>query len=112
MVVAGLEPLLPHGLAYLISDNGPQFRADLFQALAQRQSFVHVRIAPHRACTNGIAERFVQTIKRWLEGRTWHNAEELRQLLAEFLDFYNDRPHQGAELKGLSPNEYARRLVT
>jgi hypothetical protein len=23
---------------------------------------------------------------------------------------YNDRPHQGKELQGLSPNEYARRL--
>jgi len=32
-------------------------------------------------------------------------------LLAEFLLYYNDRPHQGVELQGLSPNEYARRLA-
>ena len=112
MVVAGLEPLLPSELRYLISDNGPQFRAEIFAALATRQSFVHVRIAPHRACTNGIAERFIQTLKKWLEEHTWHNAEELKKLLEEFLVFYNDRPHQGTALNGLSPNEYARRLAT
>ena len=33
-----------------------------------------------------------------------------RLLLAEFIVYYNDRPHQGAELAGLSPNEYARQL--
>jgi transposase InsO family protein len=111
-VVAGLEPLLPPELCYLISDNGTQFRAENFAALATRQSLVHVRIAPRRACTNGIAERFIQTLKKWLEEHAWHNAEELRKLLEEFLAFYNDRPHQGAALNGLSPNEYARRLAT
>jgi len=32
-------------------------------------------------------------------------------LLAEFITYYNDRPPQGAELDGLSPNEFARRLA-
>jgi hypothetical protein len=32
-------------------------------------------------------------------------------LLIEFIAYYNDRPHQGAELDGLSPNEFARRLA-
>ena len=29
--------------------------------------------------------------------------QELEPLLSGFLAFYNDRPHQGAELNGLSP---------
>ncbi len=111
MVVAELEPLLPPELRYMISDNGSQFTAGFFAALASRKGFIHVRIAPHRPCTNGIAERFVQTLKAWLEKHTWHNVEELKELLHEFYLFYNDRPHQGAELHGLSPNEYARRLL-
>jgi transposase InsO family protein len=111
MVVAALRQLLPAELQFLISDNGPQFTAEAFAALTRSANFIHVRIAPHRPCTNGIAERFVQTLKGWLADRTWATPEELEHLLVEFLAFYNDRPHQGAELDGLSPNEYARRLA-
>jgi len=111
MVVAALRPLLPPELQFLISDNGPQFIADTFTQLAQSAEFTHVRITPRRACTNGIAERFVQTLKAWLANHTWTTPEELDRLLLEFQAFYNDRPHQGAELDGLSPNEYARRLA-
>lgn len=111
MVVAALRPLLPPELQFLISDNGPQFIADTFTQLAKTAEFTHVRIAPRRACTNGIAERFVQTLKAWLADQTWTTPQELDRLLLEFLAFYNDRPHQGAELDGLSPNEYARRLA-
>jgi len=110
MVVEALRALLPAELQFLISDNGPQFTAQAFAALAQAANFIHVRIAPHRGCTNGIAERFIGTLKEWLADRTWTTVEELITLLAEFQAFYNDRPHQGAELKGLSPNEYARHL--
>jgi hypothetical protein len=39
----------------------------------------------------------------------WNSPEELAALLAEFIKYYNDCPHQGAELDGLSPNEIARR---
>ena len=111
MVIAALRHLLPTELQFLISDNGPQFKADAFVELARTANFIHVRIAPRRACTNGIAERFVQTLKAWLAQHTWTTPEEMERLLAQFLLFYNDRPHQGAELNGLSPNEYARRLV-
>ena len=111
MVVAALRHLLPAELQFLISDNGPQFKADAFAELARTANFIHVRIAPRRACTNGIAERFVQTLKDWLAEHSWTTPEELEHLLVEFLAFYNDRPHQGMELNGLSPNEYACRLA-
>jgi transposase InsO family protein len=111
MVVAALRQLLPAELQFLISDNGPQFKADAFAELARTANFIHVRIAPRRACTNGIAERFVQTLKDWLAQHAWTTPEELERLLVEFLAFYNDRPHQGTELNGLSPNEYACRLA-
>lgn len=111
MVVTTLRAACPPELQFLISDNGAQFIAEAFANLAQEVEFLHVRIAPYHACTNGIAERFVRTLKEWLETHTWNTPEELEALLAEFLTFYNDRPHQGAELKGLSPNEYARRLA-
>ena len=110
-VVNALRPLLPPGLAFLISDNGQQFRAVAFGALAGRAHFVHVRIAPYRPCSNGIAERFVQTLKGLLVERTWQDAEQLAALLPDCQAVYNDRPHQGTELNGRSPNEYARVLA-
>jgi transposase InsO family protein len=115
MVVAALRALWPPGVQFVISDNGAQFIAEVFQQFAQERVFLHVRIAPHRAGTNGIAERFGRTLKEGLEGRAWHTPEELAALLVEFIEYYavpargNDRPHQGAELDGLSPNASAPR---
>jgi len=111
MVVAALRALCPPELQFVISDNGTQFIAEAFARFAQEMAFVHVRIAPYRARTNGIAERFVRTLKEWLEVHSWNSPEELVALLVEFIEYYNDRPHQGAELDGLSPNEFACRLA-
>ena len=46
MVIAALRHLLPTELQFLISDNGPQFKADAFAELARTANFIHVRIAP------------------------------------------------------------------
>lgn len=110
VVIEALGQLLPADVRFVISDNGSHFRSDALAALAQRAHFVHVRIAPYRARTNGIAERFVRTLKEGLQGQSWSSAEEVPGLLAQQLDSYNERPHQGRELAGLSPNEYANRL--
>jgi transposase InsO family protein len=111
MIVAALRAIWPPELDFVITDNGAQFIAEAFARFAQDMDFLHVRIAPHRPRTNGIAERFVRTLKEWLETHTWHSPEEFAALLAEFIEYYNNRPHQGAELDGLSPNEFARRLA-
>lgn len=109
MIVAALRVLCPPELQFIISDNGAQFIAEAFAQFVKEQELIHVRIAPHHPCTNGIAERFVRTLKEWLESHTWNSPEELEALLKKFIEYYNDRPHQGAELDGLSPNEFARR---
>lgn len=111
LIIAALRAICPPELQFMISDNGPQFIAEAFAQFAQQQTFLHVRIAPRRPCSNGIAERFVLTLKQGLETHAWTCPEELAALLIQFIEFYNDRPHQGAELDGLSPNEFARRLA-
>lgn len=111
MIVSALRAVCPPALEFLISDNGAQFIAEAFAQFMRDQECLHVRIAPRRPCTNGIAERFVRTLKEWLATRSWNSPDELEALLAEFILYYNDRPHQGAELQGLSPNEFARRLI-
>ncbi len=110
MVVAALRELLPDELQFLISDRGVHFTAQVFRQLAQDEDFIHVLIARHRPQSNGIAERFVRTLKEWLKPKSWQSDEELAILLDLFWQEYNDRPHQGLPIAGLSPNEFANRL--
>jgi transposase InsO family protein len=110
VVIAALRALLPAALQFLISDRGTHFTAQPFAQFAQEEDFVHVLIARHRPESNGIAERFVRTLKAWLAERAWDGVEGLGPLLAQFAAEYNDRPHQGLGIPGLSPNEFAARF--
>jgi transposase InsO family protein len=110
MVVAALRILLPSDLQFLISDRGIHFTADVFQQFVKEAEFVHVVIARHRPQSNGIAERFVRTLKEWLADKAWQSDKELYEFLHQFLSDYNDRPHQGLPIPGLSPDEYAKRI--
>jgi transposase InsO family protein len=110
VVVAALRALLPAQLQFLISDRGCHFTAQQFAQFAQEEDFVHVLIARHRPESNGIAERFVRTLKEWLADQAWSDAEVLGVLLEQFRATYNDRPHQGLAIPGLSPDEFAARF--
>lgn len=110
MVVDALRTLLPAELQFLISDRGVHFTAQVLQELARSEGFVHVVIARHRPQSNGIAERFVRTLKEWLATRSWSDDQELFKFLADFRTEYNDRPHQGLAIPGLSPNEFSKRI--
>ncbi len=110
MVRAALETLLPPALQFLISDRGIHFTAQAVARLAREADFVHVLIARHRPQSNGIAERFVRTLKEWLAAQAWSDSADLAPLLRRFLQEYNARPHQGLSIPGLSPDEFARRL--
>ncbi len=109
MVVTALRELLPPELQFLVSDRGTHFTAHVFQELARNKGFTHVLIARHRPESNGMAERFVWTLKEWLRDKSWKDVQQLATLLAAFRAEYDDRPHQGLPDPGLSPNEYAKR---
>jgi transposase InsO family protein len=110
LIVEALRVLLPPDLLFLITDRGTHFRANAFQELIRSEEFIHVLIARHRPQSNGIAERFVRSLKEWLKDKSWENDQELTALLAQFLAEYNDRPHQGLPIPGLSPNEFEKRI--
>jgi transposase InsO family protein len=109
-VEQALRALLPRYLAFLISDQGTHFRSKLLAHFAQEANFVQILSYRHRPQTNGIAERFVRTLKQWLRPFAWSGHSDLSDLLKNFCLDYNDRPHQGLPIPGLSPNEFARRL--
>jgi transposase InsO family protein len=110
MIVDALSYLLPPDLLFVISDRGTHFTADAFQTLMRSEEFIHVLIARHRPQSNGIAERFVRSLKEWLRHKSWQDDQELAALLNQFLAEYNGRPHQGLPIPGLSPNEFASRI--
>lgn len=111
MVVDALAVLLPPHLQYLIADRGIHFKAKVLLELAHLREFKRVLLSPHRPQSNGIAERFVRTVKEYLTACSWENPEQLEPILKNLPFEYNERPHQGLELQGLSPNEYARRIA-
>ncbi|WP_164689770.1 integrase core domain-containing protein [Herpetosiphon llansteffanensis] len=111
-VVAALQDQLPASVAFVISDRGVHFTAHAFRAFTRTQGFLHVPISRRRPQTNGIAERMVRTLKEWLREQTWQSAAELDTLLGAFVVDYNDRPHQGRGLDGLSPAVYTQRLLS
>jgi transposase InsO family protein len=109
-VAHAIHSLLPKDLAFLISDQGTHFRSKVLAELAQNSGFVQIPIYRHRPQTNGIAERFVRSLKEWLKDSSWSGAMDLSVLLSTFRPFYNNRPHQGLAIPGLSPDEFAKRL--
>ncbi len=109
-VVNALRTCLPAELQFLISDQGIHFKTQLMMKLAQEEGFVHVLVYRHRPQSNGIAERFVQTFKRWLRNCSWSTPEKLEILIALFVSEYNQRPHQGLAIPGLSPYEFEQRF--
>jgi transposase InsO family protein len=109
-VVTQLRTVLPPSVQFVVSDRGTHFTAHAFAQLAQDRGFIHVPIARHRPESNGIAERCVRTLKEWLLGYAWQSDHELEALLGQFCTMYNDRPHQGIAIPGLSPNEFAGRI--
>jgi len=110
MIVEALRLLLPPELQFLISDRGTHFKANAFKTLMLSEEFMHVLIARHRPQSNGIAVRFVRTLKEWLADKSWRDDQQLAALLQQFLAEYNDRPHQGLAMSGLSPNQFAKRI--
>ena len=91
-----------HGLPeHLVSDNGPQFTSAEFSKFLEGNRIKHILSAPYHPASNGLAERFVQTLKRNLkatvkEGKTIHHR------LAEFLFEYRATPHATTDV---SPSE-------
>ena len=52
----------------------------------------------------------MRSLKESLADKSWQGDQELAAILQQFLDEYNDRPHQGLAIPGLSPNEFAKRI--
>ncbi|XP_057695377.1 uncharacterized protein K02A2.6-like [Corythoichthys intestinalis] len=77
--------------AQLVSDNGPQFVSKEMVEFLQANGVQHIKSAPYHLATNGLAERFVQTLKHALKASQGQST--LHQRLHEFLLKYRTSVH-------------------
>ncbi|XP_042150593.1 uncharacterized protein K02A2.6-like [Ixodes scapularis] len=75
----------------MVSDNGPQFVSEEFQTFLRNNGIAQVTSAPYHPATNGLAERFIQTMKNYLRKTT--SSHPLRTRLSRFLLSYRNTRH-------------------
>ena len=76
----------------LVSDNGPQFTSEAFATFMKANGIKHTRSAPYHPSTNGLAERFIQSMKQALKA-SLSNGKSLEQRLCSFLLLYRNTTH-------------------
>ncbi len=79
----------------VLTDNGMNYRSNLFRRVAQQRGISLKRTRPYRPQTNGKAERVIQTLLReWAYQRPYSSNAERLAALTLFLQEYNTlRPH-------------------
>jgi transposase InsO family protein len=87
----------------VLTDNAKTYTSNLFQQLCAQRSIGHRKTRPYRPCTNGKAERFIQTMLReWAYKRPYTSSARRAAALPRWLLRYNHhRPH--GSLSGESP---------
>ncbi|XP_062704527.1 uncharacterized protein K02A2.6-like [Aedes albopictus] len=86
----------------VVSDNGTQFTSFEFQKFCESLGIHHIRTAPYHPQSNGLAERFVDTVKRSVK-KICSGGESLEDSLQTFLTVYRSTPTP--DLGGQSPAE-------
>ena len=76
----------------IVTDNGPQFISDEFTLFTRQNGIKHFRSSPYHPATNGLAERFVQSMKTALKAGA-SDGGTLPQCLSSFLLTYRSSPH-------------------
>lgn len=87
----------------VLTDNGSGYVSACFGLACSQLKIRHLRTRPYRPCTNGKAERFIQTLLReWAYVRPYRTSGLRARALSLFLAYYNrERPH--GSLGGRSP---------
>jgi transposase InsO family protein len=79
----------------LLTDNGTGYKSHVFRDACSSANVQHLRTRPYRPCTNGKAERVIQTLLReWAYARPYRRSRERTRALGIWLAYYNRwRPH-------------------
>ena len=85
---------------HLVTDNGPQFVSEDFAMFCRLNGIKHIRCAPYHPASNGLAERFVQSLKSALKASV-NSGLPLQRRVQNFLLNYRSTPHATT---GVSPS--------
>ena len=80
----------------LVSDNGPQFVSQEFKRFLEGSGVQHICSAPYHPSNNGLADRFVQSMKNTLKAS--HGQGSLHQWLNSFLLSYRNVSHSTTQV--------------
>jgi len=87
----------------VLSDNGSGYVSRGFGACCRAYAMRHVRTRPYRPCTNGKAERFIQTLLReWAYAIPYPSSRARTAALDRWVTYYNRRRSHGS-LHGRPP---------
>ena len=76
----------------IISDNGRTFRSEEFQTFVRNNGTIHKTSAPWHPATQGLVERFVQTVKLAMKSAS-ADGGSLHQKIGNFLRQYRNAVH-------------------
>ena len=65
----------------LISDNGPQFSAEEYKAFTKEWGIKHTTSSPHYPQANGLAEKYLQVVKRIMQKAKADNKDPYMAIL-------------------------------
>ena len=83
-----------HGIPdQVVTDNGTQFTSEAFATFTKQNGIKHVRSAPYHPASNGLAERFIQSLKLSLKATT-SDDRSLFQQLPSFPTVQHHTPRQ------------------
>ena len=78
----------------VVTDNGAQLASKEFEEFMMKLEIKHIRVAPYRPQSNGLAERMVQTVKKNLKACLMSGDDRPLELqLSSFLMGYRNTPH-------------------
>jgi putative transposase len=86
----------------LLSDNGPCYISNELKQYVQENAIKHIRGKPNHPQTQGKIERYHRSMKNIIKLDNYYFPEQLKERLAEFVDYYNNRRYHES-LKNLTP---------
>ena len=86
----------------IVSDNGTQFASHQFSEFCNQRGIQHIRTSPYHPQSNGLAEKFVDTLKRTLSKMEKNTC--CKNHINTFLHWYRATPHPNTP-NGESPSQ-------
>jgi len=88
----------------LLSDNGPCYISHELKQFISDKNMEHIRGRPLHPQTQGKIERYHRSMKNIIKLEHYYFPEELKQRLAEFVDYYNNRRYHES-LQNVTPSD-------